>query len=275
MPWQAKLELNYLRQDGGKTYVQASHDGPLRVLKSHFPEGPAVCHNVIVHPPGGIVEGDTLDVAVRVAEGAHAFISTPGATRFYASDNVPGQQLVRLKVENRARLEWLPLETIAYSGCFGHNHLEIELAEGAEIMAWDVTALGLPAAGQAYERGRFHQRMSLGKLWLEEGWLDATDSRLLNSPVGLNGQRSLGTMVLASGSTLGRDRMEHLLEAARSVQASADIVVGCTSPNGQMIVIRALAPVVEPLMAYFQAVWAQLRPAAWDMPASSARIWHV
>ncbi len=275
MPWQAKLQLNYSRQEGGRTFVQANHDGPLRVLKSHYPEGPDICHNVIVHPPGGIVGGDSLTVEVQVAEAAHAFISTPGATRFYASDEQVGEQTVRLKVAKEAKLEWLPLESIAYSGCLARNHLEIELAEGAELMAWDVTALGLPAANQAFEQGSLHQRMSLGQIWLEEGWLDARDTRLLESPVGLNGQRCLGTMVLASGTALTRNRLEMLIEAARAIEPPHGIQVGCTSPNQQMIVIRGLAPVVEPLMVYFQQVWAALRPAAWQMPAPSARIWHV
>jgi hypothetical protein len=43
----------------------------LRIFKSLYPEGDAVCHNVLVHPPSGLVGGDTLDMRVTVGHGAH------------------------------------------------------------------------------------------------------------------------------------------------------------------------------------------------------------
>jgi len=64
MPWHARLSLNYRLQED-KTVLQHAHDGPLRIFKSLYPEGESVCHNVIVHPPGGIVGGDTLDIRVH------------------------------------------------------------------------------------------------------------------------------------------------------------------------------------------------------------------
>ena len=83
MSWHARLDLNYSRQ-GDSTQLQYQHEGPLRILRSLYPEGPRICHNVIVHPPGGLVEGDVLAVTVNVASDAHALLSTPGATRFYS-----------------------------------------------------------------------------------------------------------------------------------------------------------------------------------------------
>ena len=125
-----------------KTVLQFAHKGPLRVLKSLYPEGPGVCHNVLVHPPSGLVGGDTLDIQVTVATGAHGLVTTPGATRFYRSEAGLATQQVHARVESGARLEWLPLEAIAYNQCDALNRAVFDLAPGAEMMAWDLTAFG-------------------------------------------------------------------------------------------------------------------------------------
>jgi urease accessory protein len=276
MPWQARLSLDY-RTQGPRTVLHHSHDGPLRIFKSLYPEGDAVCHNVIVHPPGGLVGGDRLDIDVRVGTGAHALLSTPGATRFYASDDAFAGQQVRLQLEPGARLEWLPLETIAYPGCRAENRWSATLADGAEMMAWDVTALGLPGASQPFASGEFRQHLEIPGLWLEQARIAASDQRLLDSPLGLGGRRCLGTLVFATGSPLARERREALLDAARQALAAApqDVLAGATCPNDRLLAVRAVAPLVEPLMACLQSVWAALRPVAWDLPGQAPRIWQV
>jgi urease accessory protein len=276
MTWQARLDLHHQRQ-GERTVVRHLHDGPLRILKSLYPEGESICHNVIVHPPGGLVGGDELDIRVRVDEGAHALVSTPGATRFYASDALQARQSVSLDLATNARLEWLPLETLAYPGSQALNELRFTLAHGAELLAWDVTALGLPSAHQAFSHGRFQQRLEMPGLWLEQASLDATDHRLLNSPLGLDGQRCLGSLVLATGHAMGRERREGLLDATRLALRSApdDVRWGVTCVNPQLLVVRAVAPLVEPLMTSLQAAWAALRHTAWALVPSAPRIWRV
>ena len=93
------------------------HDGPLRVLQPLHPEGPAICHHVLVHPPGGLVGGDVLDIDINVQPGAHALVTTPGATRCYRSTGETAVQSVRARIADGARLEWLPLEAIALQPC--------------------------------------------------------------------------------------------------------------------------------------------------------------
>jgi urease accessory protein len=276
MPWHAHLSLDY-RHAASRTVLHHAHDGPLRILKSLYPEGDAICHNVIVHPPGGLVGGDTLDIQVHLGADAHALVSTPGATRFYASDDEPATQRVHIDLDAGARLEWLPLETIAYPGCLARNHWTASLAEGAEMIAWDVTALGLPGAGQAFTRGVFEQRLAIPGLWLEQAQLNAEDHRLLDSPLGLGGLRCMGTLLFACGHDLPRERREALLDAVRAALAgsSAGVRVGATCPNDRMLVVRAAAPLVEPLMHALQSVWRALRPAAWGLPGEAPRIWRV
>lgn len=276
MTWHASLSLNH-RREGTRTTVQHAHSGPLRILKSLYPEGDAICHNVIVHPPGGLVGGDLLDIRVRVEDGAHAFISTPGATRFYESSGLLAEQRVTLDLAAGARLEWLPLEALAYPGCHALNQLTATLAPGAELLAWDVTALGLPAASQPFDRGQITQRLTLPGLWLEQAQIDAADHRLLASPLALAGQRCLGTLLFAVGEPMERTRREGLLDAARAALAGLppEVQAGATCPNHNLLVVRAVAPLVEPLMTALQSSWAALRQAAWDLSPQAPRIWRV
>jgi urease accessory protein len=276
MAWLAHLRLNY-RHDAGRTLLAFEHDGPLRVLKNLYPEGPAICQNVLVHPPGGLVEGDTLDIAVHVQAGAHALISSPGATRFYRSTGAPATQQVRIQVDTGARLEWLPLETIAYNGCQARNHMTLNVAPGAELLAWDVTALGLPAADLPFESGTLHQRLHWPGVWLEEGQISATDTRLMQSPMGLAGHRCLATLVLASGTPLSATRQDQLLDAVRTAVGTHPLAAstGATCPNPHVLAVRILAPLVEPAMALCQQLRAVLRKQAWSLDANAPRIWQV
>ena len=276
MTWHAKLALNYA-QGAGKTSVQFTHDGPLRILKSLYPEGPGICHNVLVHPPGGLVGGDVLDIDVQVAEGAHALITTPGATRFYRSNGKPALQRTKLKLDAGARLEWLPLEAIAYNACDAINHLEFDLAEGAQLLTWDVTALGLPLAAQPFEQGVFEQHIEWPERFLERGVINALDDLLLNGDLGLAGQRCIASLIYVSGTPISRQQREHLLESTHELLQSAapEVVSGVTSPNENMLVLRGVSPVVESVMMLWKTVWMYWRKELWGISGGAPRIWSM
>ncbi len=276
MAWNATLSLNYSLQ-AGKTIAHFRHDGPLRILQSLYPEGDAVCHNVLVHPPGGLVGGDTLDIAVSAATGSHGLITTPGATRFYKSLGETALQRTRIRLAPGARAEWLPMEALCYSGCLAENHLTLDLAPGAELMGWDVTALGLPSAGLPFIDGSFCQHIELPGVWLERARMRADDPLLLQSPLGLAGQRCIATLFFASGSKLERKRRELALDVAREVMGAHALAntAGATSPDAQVVVVRVLAPLVEPAMGLLKQVWKSWRRHFWDQAAPNPRIWSA
>ena len=188
------------------------HEWPLRILQSLYPEGEGICHNVLVHPPGGLVGGDRLDLAVKVGAGAHGLLTTPGASRFYRSLGEEALQDTRLELAEGARLEWLPMEALCYSGCLAENRLQMQLAPGAELLGWDITALGLPQSDQPFVAGRFRQHIEWPGVWLERAEIEAQDQRLLASPLGLAGHRCLATLFFATGQPLARARREGALE---------------------------------------------------------------
>ena len=276
MSWHAHLRL-HLQREGGRSVTRFLHDGPLRVLQTLYPEGDAICHNVLVHPPGGLVGGDVLDVDVQVDEGAHGVVTTPGAARFYRSDGPAAIQRLRFTLAGGARLEWLPHETICYSGCTAENRLQMQLAPGSEMLGWDVCALGLPAAGQPFERGSVLQHLSLNDAWLERGHLRAVDKRLLDGPLGLAGRRCLATLWFAAGQDLPRDRIAGALAAARAVIEAHPLATtaGATSPSGQLVVVRVLSDLVEPAMALLRSVRDAWRRDLWALPPTQPRLWAL
>lgn len=288
MTWHSSLALEYSaevaqgpseagRAPAAKTIARFVHNGPLRVLKSLYPEGDAICHTVLVHPPGGLAGGDRLAIDVSVAPGAHGLITTPSATRFYRSDGEAAIQHTRLHLKSGARLEWLPLESIAHPGCVAFNRLTLQLDPGAEMMGWDVTALGLPHSGQAFDRGSYCQHIEMPGTWLERGLVDAADWRLRQSPVGLAGHTCMASLFFAAGSDMSRTRRAQVLDVARQMLLShgSDLPAGATSPNPRVVVVRVLAGQVEPAMDLLKQVWSAWRTGIWAIANKRPRIWSM
>lgn len=274
MPWHAQLALDYCAT-ASRTVARHLHQGPLRILQSLYPEGDAICHNVLVHPPGGIVGGDTLNLAITAAAGSHGLVTTPGAARFYRSQGESALQHTRIRMDADSRMEWLPQETICYDGCLAENRLQMTLEPGAELIGWDVTALGLPAAQQPFLRGSLLQHIELAGAWLERGRIDAGDTRLLQGRLGLAGHACMATVFFCSGVPLQRQGVERLLDAARAeIDAHAlQAQAGATSPNDHVVLVRVLAPLVEPAMDLLRRVRGTWREHAWQLSAQPPRIW--
>jgi urease accessory protein len=276
MGWQAKLRVDY-SVESQRCVARHEHQGPLRILKSLYPEGELVCHNILVHPPSGLVGGDELLIDIELQTGSHALITTPGATRFYGSDAKTALQQVHARLHEGASLEWLPLEALAYNGCQAHNEVVFKLDAGSRLMAWDVTALGLPHADQPFLTGQFQQHLEITDVWLERGLVAASDQRLLHSPLGLNGHSCQSTLVFAQGTAMDDVTRAQVIALARDVceAHTLRLQAGVTSPDARVVVVRVLSAQVENAMDLLRAVWLQWRHQCWGLPAVAPRIWAM
>lgn len=272
--WLAKLKLNYEFQHP-KTVVRDSHEGPLRILKSLYPENPKVCHNVLVHPPSGLVGGDILDIELVLAKKSHALITTPGATRFYGSQSKLAAQKIRAQLQDHSRLEWLPLESIAYNRTHALNHMHFSLEPQAQLLAWDVAQLGLPSANLPFEEGVYAQHIEIEGIWLDKASIKASDTRLLQSPLGLAGKKCMGTLFMAQGSPMDVPVIAHHIELAQSAlePLHCELLAGVTSPNPQLIVLRVLSKDVEANLNLLKRVWKLWRESWWKIQTTQPRIW--
>lgn len=268
--WQARLEAGF-RDDGARTRLTGlSHRGPLRVQHPFYPEPGGVCHLYLLHPPGGLVGGDDLQMKFDVHQDGQALVTTPSATKIYRSDGAWATQRSRLAVAPGGALEWLPQETLAFDGCRGRLQTDIDLADGARFLGWEMVALGRTFAAEAFEAGELRLNLSLSRrgvpLLVERGLFDA---QTLGGIWGLRGSPAYGTVLAAPAD-------ERALRIARGLIATfTENILAAASLWRDMLVLRAWAPGMLALRAAFEAFWHGLRPAVIGRRPCTPRIWRT
>ena len=196
--WNAQLSLRFAHEDG-RTIVRQRRSGPLLMQKPLYPEGPELCHAVVLHPPGGIAGGDRLEMALELGAGSHALVTFPGATRWYRSAGPEAMQQVTIRAHDAA-IEWLPPETIVYDAARARSELTVELSGKARFLGWEILCLGRTASGEKFARGVFRQRTTIRRdgrlLWSDRTCFEGGD-QLLDSPVGFASRTIAASFVLA------------------------------------------------------------------------------
>jgi len=268
--WDARLSLGYALRAGRSTLARRSHSGPLRVQRDLYPEGPHTCHNIVLHPPGGIAGGDALALDVSLDPGSAALLTTPGAGKWYRSQGLPASQTLEFSLARGACLEWLPQETILFDGALARMRTRVSLDEGSQYLGWEILCFGRTASDERYASGSLAQRTEVfragERLWTEQGHLQGDDA-LFASALGLAGRTVCGTL-LAAGAEAGNA----LLAALREVPVGAGALAGITRLPG-MLIARWLGDCSEDARRYFAALWALLRPELRGLAAVPPRIW--
>ncbi len=271
--WHAHLELDFEQRAGTTVLARREHFGPLRVQKALYPEGEAVCHAIVLHPPSGIAGGDRLEIRAHVGSGAHALLTTPGAGKWYRSAAPLAEQRLVFAVSAGGTLEWLPQETIVFDGARAVMDTRVELAADARFIGWEVLCLGRRASGETFAHGALNLATRIERggqpIWLERGRIKG-GSALLDSPAGLAGFSVAGTM-LASGAEVAPDR----LAACRAVAVRETGARHGLSVLPDLLVARYLGHSSEAARHWFSELWRLLRPAFAGREAVTPRIWNT
>jgi urease accessory protein len=265
--WQALLRANFTRQ-ADRTVLHAEHHGPLRLQKALYPEGRGICHAIVVHPPGGIAGGDALDLQVNVGSGAHALMTTPGATKWYRKgDAGAARQTITCAVAADGVLEWLPQESIAYEHCDAHSAMQFDLQSGALCAGWDMWVLGRNAFGESFDDGCAASCVRINidgvPALLEQARMQASTIR---------GMAALGThhccgVFWVCGARVTDEQLEALREANPALALSC--------PQDNLLIARGISSEPESLMHALRRCWLAARPLLLGTPAQLPRIWNT
>jgi urease accessory protein len=271
--WRAELMLGFARQGERTALVDRRVCMPLAIQRPFYPEGSRVCHVLLLHPPGGLVGGDLLDMRLDLQAQSEVLVTTPAAGKWYRGQR-EARQIGRVQVAADAHLEWLPQESIVFDGALADQQLRVELAPGATWLGWDITRFGRSAGGERFRSGRWRARTEVWRegepLWIDRQQLDG-GSRLLDSAYGLAGQPVIGTL-----AWIGKAVTPELIGKARELWTTLGETgeAGVTRlPHG--LLCRYRGPSSGVAREWFVQVWDLVRRAHRGRAAQPPRIWKT
>lgn len=265
--WRAHLHLRFKEKNGKTILSENRHFGPLTVQRPLYPEQD-VCHTCLLHPPGGVVGGDSLNLDVFVEKNATALITTPGATKFYRSGGALAEQIQKLYI-NGGCLEWFPQDNIIFPGAKAKITTEIRLQGSGQFLGWEVTSLGLPSSGGTFSTGTLFSSINIFRndrpIFLDS--LRIAKESALHCSSGLRGFSVAATF-------LATDVNSEFLTELRAILPQPDKarIAGITLMD-RLLVGRYLGNSTFEARQIFEKLWNRLRPALINRTSCPPRIW--
>jgi urease accessory protein len=208
-------------------------------LRWRFPRSSNPCEAAIVNTGGGVAGGDSYSVSLTLSEGAEVEATTPSAERIYRSDGPAAKITTRLVLNPRARLFWLPQETLLFEGAHLERRLEVETSSDAAFIVAETLVFGRLAMGEseidASLKDSWRVRRDGQLVFADETRLERAGATLDRKAVGA-GARALATIVASAPNVEARlpDLRAVLKAAGPSVESGASAFDG-------LIVARLLA----------------------------------
>ncbi|WP_435532864.1 urease accessory protein UreD [Vibrio hippocampi] len=271
--WKAQLGLTFVDR-GDKTVLKhRQQKGPLAIQRPLYPEGHP-CHCYLLHPPGGVVGGDTLHIQCEAKSGAKVVVTTPGATKFYRSESTYAKQQQNLKVAAGSRLEWMPQENIFFPDAHVRLDTKIHLESGAQFLGWEMHCFGRPALKEGFDQGHLIGKTEVyldDELLLLEGVNFDGNDNLMKS-IGIINYSMVGTLIISADDEDFYQLVQSLLIKVHKEYEPETLVIAATQLEG-LVVVRALSNWSEVMLNSFTQVW-QLTRQYWqgEVP-TPPRIW--
>lgn len=274
--WLADLTLDFAKKNGRSYLAKRQHNGPLVIQKTLYPEGDAVCHGIIIHPPGGVAGGDELILNVNLQNNASTLLTTPGAGKWYKANGTAASQHLQFDLAQNASLEWLPQENILFDGSIVNFSADINLGVDAKYSGWEILCFGRRAKGETWQTGKLNQKLVIkraGKIiWQESAHLQAND-RFFHSKIGLSSNVVSASFVIAAGvvpAELFAQCQQFEIDAASDDKAKFGV-----SALPEIFSARYIGMSAQSARHYFEGLWQILRPWYANRSAARPRIWNT
>jgi urease accessory protein len=212
-----RLDVFY-QESSAKIRLPESYDGQMEA--------------VLINTSGGLTGGDRIGWEIAAGDNTSVTVTTQACERIYKSSGGEAQVTSRLSVGRDARLHWLPQETILFDQCALRRTLDVDLEQGAELIALEAVLIGRKAMGETVRSGSFRDRWRIRRsgrlIHAEDVYFSGDLESQLAGRAALAGNQAFATILYVG------DRGEALLGKLRTLLG--DRLAGASRWNGKLIV---------------------------------------
>jgi urease accessory protein len=217
-----------------------------------------------VNTGGGVAGGDRLIVDLSVGDGADVVHATATAERIYRSIGPSSRIDVGLTLGDDARLDWLPQETILYSGSRLERRFDVNVSSSSRLLMVELMTFGRVAHGEILADGLFRDNWRVRR----DGRLVFAEAIRLDDEIG----QRLARPAIAAGAAgsavilLVAPDAEEKLDSVRAALTNARSDCGASAWNGMLAARFLGAPedVRQDVIRAFEAIAEREAPRVWQ-----------
>jgi urease accessory protein len=154
---------------------------------------------IILNTGGGMAGGDRVHMRFAAGIGSDVLLTTQSQEKIYRSTEEKSQITVDLDLEQGARFEWLPQETILFHEAKFERKLNVQMSEDAALLLHETQIFGRLAKGELITTGNFHESWRIRRgnrlVFAEDLAVDGAIGEKLDHKALGNGARALGILL--------------------------------------------------------------------------------
>jgi urease accessory protein len=198
----------------------------------------------LINTAGGLTGGDQLAWSIDAMPHSQTTLSTPAAEKLYRARSGEASVNLDITLQERAKLAWVPQETIVFDGSNFKRNSIFQLARSSKLLLCETVILGRQASGETLDCFNFEDHW---KIYLEDKIIHREDlilnqylPELLTGGAGIAGMKSITTLVY-----IGDDALDLTAPIRVVLQAfGPSVICGCSGlqiGSAKKLVCRFLA----------------------------------
>lgn len=274
-----RLRLGFEPRRGRTRLVTMERQAPLLVQRPlYWDEAvPDMACLMIIHSSGSVLQGDRFEVAIDVASGARAHVTTQAATKVHQMEANYAAQIQEVTVASGGYLEYLPGLTIPHRHARYVTDTRVVIPADATMLLSETVMPGRKyhADGELFQYDVFSSTVRAER---PDGSRLFTEKLLVQPPRGtvrttgvMGGFDVFGTVYVLTGA----DTTERVMARTPPIYEPDDVVSGATRlPNGAGLVLRVLGSESGPVRRRMRGFWDVVRQETLGVGVPRAFLWE-